>query len=300
MESLLRNLVWEATKQIALIGFLLIPVFIAAWRLVRLRQRHKRKAVVPFTGRPLRPPGESLRLKVQELDEKITDEVFMLLAPTAFVAAVAGMSFRSAPWPFLAVLFLLIMLYVIWRSRRLFTTARTLWSYRLGFDGERVVGEELNQLMLAGYRVFHDFPCDTFNIDHIIVGPSGVYAVETKTRRKPADENGKKLAWSVTYDGRQLHFPGSLPDARWPEQAMRSAQHLSKWLSSATGEPISAFPVLVIPGWLIERKAVGVTRVLNEKEVRYALSPATSGLSPEMVQRIAHQLGEKCRLPAAE
>jgi hypothetical protein len=64
-----------------------------------------------------------------------------------------------------------------------------------GAGRERHVGEALNQLMLVGYRVFHDFlitdkPRSIRNIDHIVIGSNGVFAVETKTRRKMKGENG--------------------------------------------------------------------------------------------------------------
>ncbi len=295
MEQLLRTLVWETAKEIALIGFLLTPVFIAGWRLRQLRRRHKQKAVEPFTGQPLRPPGESLRLKVQELDEKITDELFITLGPPCFVAAVAGMSFRTASWQLLVALFLLIALYVLWRSRRLHGAVKTFWNYRLGFDGERVVGEELNQLMLDGYRVFHDMPFDGFNIDHVVVGPSGVYAVETKTKRKQTDPRGKKMEWRVAYDGTALRFPLSGPDNRWLDQAARNARSLADWLGKAVGEKIPVSPILILPGWLVDRQARGAVNVLNEKEVRNSF-PLGTTLSPELIKRIVHQLGEKCRL----
>jgi hypothetical protein len=45
---------------------------------------------------------------------------------------------------------------------------------RLGFKGERAVGEELNQLLRQGFHVFHDLPFDSFNIDHVIVGPTAL------------------------------------------------------------------------------------------------------------------------------
>lgn len=35
---------------------------------------------------------------------------------------------------------------------------------------------------LSGYRVFHDLRRDRFNVDHVVVGASGVYAIETKFR----------------------------------------------------------------------------------------------------------------------
>src|SRR5688572_1213217 len=78
----------------------------------------------------------------------------------------------------------------VWSGQKLFFLARELWDSRLGFTGERVVGEELNQFLASGFRVFHDVPFDNFNIDHVLVGPPGVYAVETKARRKPATIKG--------------------------------------------------------------------------------------------------------------
>jgi hypothetical protein len=77
---------------------------------------------------------------------------------------------------------------------------------RLGYEGEVATGQELNQLMLHGYHVYHDFVADKFNIDHLVVGPAGVFAVETKARAKPTSNNRKEDA-HVSYDGRCLHFP---------------------------------------------------------------------------------------------
>lgn len=51
-----------------------------------------------------------------------------------------------------------------------------------GERGELKVAETLEDLRADGYRVFHDLVRDGFNIDHVVVGPSGVYAIETKFR----------------------------------------------------------------------------------------------------------------------
>ena len=54
-------------------------------------------------------------------------------------------------------------------------------------QGERLVGETINWLMKDGFDVFHDYPIDpngkSGNIDHIVVGPNGVFAIETKAVR---------------------------------------------------------------------------------------------------------------------
>ncbi len=71
----------------------------------------------------------------------------------------------------------------------IFLTCRLIRDYnsrrikRLAYDGEVAVGQELQYL--TDHVAFHDFQAGTFNIDHILVGASGVYAVETKARSKP-------------------------------------------------------------------------------------------------------------------
>jgi len=51
-----------------------------------------------------------------------------------------------------------------------------------------------SELMLDGFRVFHDIKAKDFNIDHAIVGLSGVFAIETKTRSKRLNAKGAASA----------------------------------------------------------------------------------------------------------
>src|SRR5690606_9303397 len=54
-----------------------------------------------------------------------------------------------------------------------------------GLLAERITGMQLNRLVAEGCRVLHDVPAPDFNIDHVVVAPGAVYAVETKSFRKP-------------------------------------------------------------------------------------------------------------------
>lgn len=63
--------------------------------------------------------------------------------------------------------------------RRLLPQARALVR---GERGERAVAGELEELRSIGFRCFHDIIGDGFNIDHVVVGPPGVFVVETKYR----------------------------------------------------------------------------------------------------------------------
>ena len=136
---------------------------------------------------------------------------------------------------------------------------------RLGLDGEVAVGQELDQLMRQGAAVFHDFPCEGFNIDHIVIARQGVFAVETKGFSKPVDEDGT-AAHRVVFDGRKLVWP-ERTDAKPLEQAERNARWLSTWLGKATGEPVGVKAVLALPGWFVERKGRGAVQVLGGRAI---------------------------------
>lgn len=51
-----------------------------------------------------------------------------------------------------------------------------------GERGELRVAEILDELRTLGYRAVHDLPGDGYNVDHIVVGPGGVFVIETKFR----------------------------------------------------------------------------------------------------------------------
>lgn len=103
----------------------------------------------------------------------------------------------------------------------------------------------------------------------------------------------------MTFDGKTLKFP-TWTTAEPLEQAARQAQWLAKWASSAVGEPVSVTAVLVLPGWWVERKGRGNTRVISGGEVNSLLSRTSSGLSVQLMQRIAHQVEQRCRIVEPE
>ncbi|HEX2266057.1 MAG TPA: nuclease-related domain-containing protein, partial [Solirubrobacterales bacterium] len=58
---------------------------------------------------------------------------------------------------------------------------RDLGRWRRGAEGEEVVGQVLEGLSADGWHVLHDVSFGRGNIDHIAVGPGGVFTVETKS-----------------------------------------------------------------------------------------------------------------------
>jgi hypothetical protein len=97
----------------------------------------------------------------------------------------------------------------------------------MGLLGEQAVAEQLQPLFADGYRIFHDVPGDgKWNIDHVVVGPAGVFAIETKYRTKQPGKASERDHEAI-FDGNKIQFPSGY-DAEAPEQARRNARWLAK------------------------------------------------------------------------
>jgi Nuclease-related domain len=58
---------------------------------------------------------------------------------------------------------------------------RDIGRWRRGAEGEEAVGRILDGLAGEGWHVLHDVTFGRGNIDHVAIGPGGVFAVETKS-----------------------------------------------------------------------------------------------------------------------
>jgi hypothetical protein len=270
-----------------------IVAFPSLW-LSRLKTRGKRS---PLTRELLRSPGESLRQQIDETNVDIDACLFMsVFVPLSIYAIfLTQLHFAKVHNPALvAALYGFFVLlcegYVIMKLTKALTRRHQL---RLGLDAEAAIGQELNQLMLNGYRVYHDLQADKFNIDHIVIGHNGVFAVETKGRAKPKETDNKKN-WSVIYDGQALQFP-NWTERDYLPQARRQADWLAKWLSSAVGEAVTVRPALAITGWNTELRKPCDVIIFSGKNPPFPKINTDTPLSAAMIQRIAHQLEQKCR-----
>jgi Nuclease-related domain len=247
----------------------------------------------------LRPPGESLRKQAESLDRQIADQLIWLLGFPVLVLIIYLAARESAPPAFtlawrivLAVSLDAYALMAVGLVRR----RRGHEKLRLGYHGERAVGEELNRLMLDGCRVFHDVPLSKdWNLDHVVVAPSGVYAIETKTqaRRKSGES---QAADEVVYDGICLQFPNNAYDSKSPAQAYDHAERLAHMLSEDLNATVHVKPILTLPGWWIACKGKGEVAVMNPQMIRSAIVTDNAPvLSPELIEDITRHLDKKCR-----
>jgi hypothetical protein len=142
--------------------------------------------------------------------------------------------------------------------------------------------------------VFHDFPGGAnWNIDHIAVGPGGVFAIETKTRRR-REPLPKRKDNEVVFNGQELQFAWC-DDRESIPQARRNAESLAKFLTSSTGEKVEAQPILALPGWWVTLRARCDVAVLSGRQVAGFIKGCPPMLGEAQITRIAHQLDQKCR-----
>jgi hypothetical protein len=272
------------------LGFLLLVVILpvalfygwTSWWAKRRNARSRR----PFKDMP-RPAGWSLQSRCEDLISNYL--MYSMLAVGAggmgWVHYVLNDNLGVAL--LLMIPAMAILLYQAWRN------LLSASNYRLGHQGEQIVGAVLDRLSSESVAIFHDLEIKEpgkkpWNIDHVILTRTGVFAVETKSRRKPNSQEGHV----ITYDGTQLHFPQPMgSDRHGLAQAQRNAEWLAAKLSADNGVAIAVSPLLVFPGWYIKSTARGPVTVLNEKAIKSQLTIRTQMFSDERFNALASQLG---------
>lgn len=273
-------------------------ISIAKWR----DKRRKRRS--PLTSELVRPPAYSLSERIEDLRWDLATDIFLVtLLPVAMVVAlyvevILGANEAKLPLPGGPVLVISVAVAVIVFAVRIFRRYGVMRAYRDGRDGEWATAQLLEPIIAGGGRVLHDIQATGFNIDHVVIAPGGVFAIETKHRLKPT--TGRPLDNAkVGFDGKALRFP-DWTDTTTAEQAAAQARWLSERLSRSTGQAVRVKPVIALPGWYVEVTSRSEVWAMNPKSCKYMLK-APRGEAPlcqETIQRIAFQVEQLCRLPA--
>jgi hypothetical protein len=250
------------------------------------------KSRSPIKDRPLRLPGQSLQEERDRIwEDKIEPWMLMVIFFLVLSAWEWFRYFRPLkPQPILITLVTAALTaFVAWRVYRLRPRLRAL---RQGVLGERAVGQFLERLREQGYIVFHDLVGDSFNVDHVLVGPGGVFTIETKTWSKPQRGDAH-----IVYDGNVLTVAGREPDRDPVVQAKAQAHWLRGLLSESTGRRIEVQPVVVFPGWYVDA-APGAQRavwVMEPKGLPAFLANEPTRLVAEDVKLTAYHLSRHVR-----
>lgn len=202
---------------------------------------------------PIKAPAR--RVAGQGVREKLDDIVAYEALPW-FVAGCVALTFVALAWaehaiaaaraPWTTTLAGLVLaaagvVYVLRAKRR-------APNYRLGLDGELAVADILDDLRERGYKVLHDIPGERGNVDHVVIGPAGVFAIETKARSKV---EGKYNSIRVKGDRVCFTPSGNSCDKAIP-QAKAAAARIGSTLRERSGMQVYAQAVLVYPGWWVD------------------------------------------------
>lgn len=279
-------------------------VFIAAlWGMIWWdRRRRRTKPPFPENLKLLRMPGEYLWRRVMKSDEAdmqwFLAAVLVPILVGAGVLRLGALYLQSSLVTVLVVAGILFVFSLLLCVRWLQTRLQRRADDYLGFFGERYVAEWLDPLKAEGWFIFHDVPCTgatgKFNLDHVAVGPGGVWIVETKTRRKGRARPGFK-EHEVVFDGVKVIWPWG-EDANALKQASDNARWLREWLEKLTGKVFDVAAVLTFPGYLVIERKLGPVRLANPKVLPQVLiSQGKSVLRQEDIDLIRRQIAERCR-----
>lgn len=254
----------------------------------------------PRPDKLLSGPGDSQRELIAGLDEAITAAAIWLVAlPVGAIGVIlaprlAGGELLVGPnllaLPVVALVLLLVPSFALIRN------CRERWGCYRKLEAELTVGREINLLLREGFRVFHDVPEGSGNVDHVVVGLSGVFAVESVGHPVPDLGNGIIDA-KVIYDGENLFFPPkNTRESESAKQARRQAIAMERWLGDALGSPVQVRPALALPGWFVEKKRPDDLTMLYGQVNHFArILQGPVVLTPERVGEIVRVLDAKCR-----
>ena len=159
------------------------------------------------------------------------------------------------------------------------------WSDRAerGADAEQTVGMTL-QTLPESYHVIHDLAFEGFNIDHVVIGPTGIFPIETKSHA------GRLSARSDT-----LLLNGQ-PRNAMLDQTWVCAYTIRDLLQRTTGKVYPIKPILCFPNAYIEvrhpvKGIVISSRPFLRKAILYRQPPPH--LSEDEVRHLTNLLSLK-------
>jgi hypothetical protein len=296
-------------------GFVLGVFWGLFW--LKRRRREERKERPPQREKLLRPAGYSAMRRIDALWEKCMSAVaqaigagvffglavgtfYPLLAALALGQVTMGQLWRASGSSVILVAAFAAIIALLWAVRGFQLVWRLddeLRNWRFGLRGEQAVAEKLADrgVAAAGYVAFHDVPGEgEWNVDHVVVGPGGVFVLETKARPRRKATRPQEEQY-VFFDGKVLEFPWCY-DRDAAEQVERNARWVREFLAGFGPKDLVVQPVIVVPGWYVESKGNYPVKAMNAKYLVKYLKESRQVFSPEQLETTMRRLDERCRV----
>lgn len=247
----------------------------------------------PIKNKPLRHAGQSLD---EQIDTLINEKAVSYVLSGIFVFWFAGYEwwrFYRNPEPSPKIITVFALAWTVFCAYKIKIILNKVRNLRQGRDGERAVGQYLDELRQNGHRVFHDILADQFNVDHVVISTKGIFAIETKTYSKPQRGEAR-----ITFDGEKLLIKGKQPTNNPVTQVSAAAKWLQSVLLESTGKKMPIKPVVLFPGWFIEtlpQARNASAWVLNPKAFPAYITNQANVLTNEDMQLACYHLSRYIR-----
>ena len=194
----------------------------------------------------------------------------------------------------------------LWLQIAFLSLAAILAAWRLGHtvlarrqvrfvrDANIAIGHQLQQIAAGANRVFHDVATNAGVVDHVLVGQSGIYAVNVVARR--ARNNGH-----VVMRSNELHFSNNEQGVPVVDVTSGAAR-LEKEISQLLGHKIRVRSVIAVPGWDIGEQACKHHLLVNERTIAMlrGWKDKSDYLMNEDVDALLAELTSRCRHGGAD
>jgi hypothetical protein len=271
----------------AIIGVINRPDAVGPWPLTFCRYSG-RNVTAPNSAAPTRNPIAPLTLKTWLRNSLIGKIGSAALRSTSTNAASsttpAALTVQvladQAGLPWAGLVGLSVAGLVGWRLR--FRPSEQVIAWQRGAAGERRTARVLERLTGDGYVVFHDLavPGSSANVDHLVIGPSGVFVIDSKQWSGSVRQGSDGLAWHNHY-----RLNRTLETVRWEARVVgrllgtRTVAVVCVHGAHVQGGGLEAQGVAIVPAHLL-RAALGYDRVLLDADVALLATTARTSLRP--------------------
>jgi hypothetical protein len=237
----------------------------------------------PVTG-SLGSPGRSAQLEYRRRRAEELAAWTRSLAWRAPLVAAAGLAVNvlttQLGLPHGGLVGLVVAALVGWRLR--FRPSEQARTWQRGAHGERHTARLLDRLTRDGYVVFHDLavPDSPANVDHLVIGPSGMFVIDSKQWTGSVHQGADGLTWHNHY-----RIDRTLETVCWEAKTVGrllgtpAVALLCVHGAHVQGGGVDAQGVAIVPAARL-RDALGADRVLSDADVGLLATTACTSLRP--------------------
>jgi len=214
--------------------------------------------------------------------------VFVLLFVAAYVLQAQDLFLGYPAWQ-LNLQLIFLTLAAGFAAYRLGSTVLARRQMSFLRDANVAIGHQLHQITSGSTRVFHDVVTSAGIVDHIVIGQSGIYAVNVVAHR--AHKRG-----SAILKGNEIRYSNSKATDSIVELAAKTSR-IEKEFRQVLGHNVRVRSVIALPGWDIGEQTNENHLLVNERTIAMlrGWKDQSDYLMNEDVDELHRELTERCR-----